>query len=99
MEQEASVKITELEQHVRGNTRRIEGLERGQETLNRLVTAVEVLAARQESIGENVQKLSGKLDFLESRPQRRWESVADRLAVAVLTILIGALFAFVGVTA
>ena len=44
MEQEASVKITELEQHVRDNTRRIEGLERGQETLNRLVTAVEVLA-------------------------------------------------------
>lgn len=98
MEQEASVKLTELEQHIRGNTRRIEGLERGQETLNRLVTAVEVLAAKQESIGENVQKLSGKLDSLESRPQRRWENVADRLVVAVLSLLIGVLFTMAGVS-
>lgn len=99
MEQEATVKLTEMEQHIRGNTRRIEGLERGQETLNRLVTAVEVLAARQESIGENMQKLSGKLDTLESRPQRRWESVADRLIVSVLSLLIGVLFTLAGVSA
>ena len=99
MEQEATVWLTEMEQHVRGNTRRIEGLERGQETLNRLVTAVEVLATRQENIGDNLQKLSGKLDALESRPQRRWESVADRLIVSGVSLLMGVLFALAGMTA
>ena len=99
MAQEATVKLAELEQRVRGNTRRIEGLEREQETLSRLVTAVEVLATRQESLGENVQKLSGKLDLLESRPRQRGENILDRLIVAVLSVLVGVLLAQAGVTA
>ena len=99
MEQEANVKLTEMEQRIRGNTRRIEGLERGQETLSRLVTAVEVLATRQESLGENVQKLSCKLDVMENRPRQRGENISDRLIVAVLSALVGILLAQAGVSA
>ena len=99
MEQEANVKLTEMEQRIRGNTRRIEGLERGQETLSRLVTAVEVLATRQESLGENMHKLSCKLDAMESRPRQRGENIADRLIVAVLSALVGVLLAQAGVGA
>jgi hypothetical protein len=50
MEQEISAKLAELEQRVKGDGRRIETLERGQDALNRLVTAVEVLAAKQNDM-------------------------------------------------
>jgi len=83
MGEELTEKLAETEQRARSNTRRIEGLERGQEALNRLATAVEVLAAKQESMGKNVESLSGKLDTLENRPARRGESLVDKLLLVV----------------
>ena len=43
MEEHMGVKLAEVEQRARSNTRRIEALERGQETLSRLTTSVEVM--------------------------------------------------------
>ena len=83
LEQDPSVKLTELEQRIRGNTRRIEGLERGQETLNRLTTAVEVLATRQESMSDTLERLNDKVSALEARPARRWDALTDKALCAV----------------
>ena len=91
MEQEATVKLTEMDQRIRGNTRRIEGLERGQETLGRLVTAVEVLATRQESMSATLEHLNEKVSVLEAKPARRWDVLMDKLLCAVA----GAFFAWV----
>lgn len=90
MEQDVTVKLTELDQRVGANTRRIESLERGQEALNRLTTAVEVLATKQKSTWESVEKLNDKLDVLEQRPGRRWEGLVDK----ILLVLAGAFVSF-----
>ena len=90
MEQDVTVKLTELEQRVGSNTRRIEGLERREETLNRLTTAVEVLATKQKSTWESVEKLNEKLDVLEQKPGRRWEGLVDK----ILLVLAGAFVSF-----
>lgn len=79
-----------LDQRVCSNTRRIEGLERGQEALNRLATAVEVLAAKQTAMDENLRRITGELDTLEQRPARRWEALIDKILLA----LAGALAAY-----
>lgn len=80
-EQEAA--MAAMDQRVRANTRRIEGLERGQEALNRLATAVEVLAAKQTAMDENLRRITGKLDTLEQRPARRWEALMDKILLAL----------------
>ena len=51
-EQEISVKLTETEQRAKSNTHRIEKLEQQQKDLNKLVTAVEVLASREKGVEE-----------------------------------------------
>lgn len=88
-EQEAA--IAAMDQRVRSNARRIEGLERGQEALNRLATAVEVLAAKQTAMDENLRRITGELDTLEQRPARRWEALMDKILLA----LAGAFVTFV----
>ena len=88
--EEANVKLAELEQQLCAIHRRVEGLERGQEALNRLATAVEVLAAKQDNMGRNVGRLSEKLDALEQRPARRWDSLLDK----ILLLLAGAFVTF-----
>ena len=60
-----------MDQRVASNTHRIEGLERGQEALNRLAAAVEVLAAKQTVMDEALRRITGKLDTLERGPARR----------------------------
>ena len=53
-------------------------------------TAVEVLATKQESMGQSLERLNEKMDSLERRPGQRWESLADK----VLLVLAGAFVSF-----
>ena len=78
-EQEISVKLTETEQRARSNTHRIEKLEQQQKDLNKLVTAVEVLASREKGVETDVKTITQK-------GGKRWDAMIDR----VLYVLIGA---------
>ena len=90
MEQDINIQLAGLEEKTAELLRRVDRLEEGQMALNRLATAVEVLATRQEDMGQSVKRLSGKLDDLEKRPAKRWDKLMDKL----LTALAGAFAAF-----
>jgi len=90
METAVAAELAELKQLVSSHIRRIENLERGQETLNRLATAVEVLAAKQDGMGQSVDRIREKLDVLEQRPAQRWEGLLDK----ILLVLAGAFVSF-----
>ena len=78
-EQEVSVRLTENDERLYACAKRLEAVERRQDALDKLVTAVEVLAVRQER--NAVQSITEK-------PGKRWEALADR----VLYLLLGAVF-------
>ena len=99
MEERIAVKLAELEQTIYSNTRRIESLEQAQEALNRLATAVSVLASKQDGLTEDVKAVGEKIDRLEKRPIRRWETIFDRLMVGVLSMLLGYLLTQAGIAA
>ena len=80
-EQEVSVRLTENDERLYACAKRLEAVERRQDALDKLVTAVEVLAVRQESVEGAVQSITEK-------PGKRWEALADR----VLYLLLGAVF-------
>ena len=65
--------------------------------LNRLATAVEVMATKQDTMGESVERLEGKVDTLESKPGKRWDGLVDKLILTVAAALIGFLLAQLGV--
>lgn len=90
MEAGLNERITALEERECANARGIERLEQGQETLRRLVTAVEVLATKQESVAGNVARLNGKMDALEQKSARRWDGLVDK----ILLVLAGAFVSF-----
>lgn len=75
---ELAVKLEAVDQRGRSNTHRIEDLEKDHEALNRLATAVEVMATKQDTISESVDRLTGKVETLEAKPGKRWESVVDK---------------------
>ena len=60
-EQELSVKLAETEQRARSNMHRIEKLEQQQKDLNKLVTAVEVLASREKSVETDIKEIKARV--------------------------------------
>ena len=80
------LRLAETEQRARANTRRIEKLEQQQENLNKLVTAVEVLAAREKGVETDVKEIKADVKTMTQKSGRRWDAMIDR----VLYVLIGA---------
>ena len=89
-EQEVSVRLTENDERLYACAKRLEAVERRQDALDKLVTAVEVLAVRQESVEGNVKEIRNAVQSITEKPGKRWEALADR----VLYLLLGAVFSF-----
>jgi len=97
-QEEIAVKVAELDQRAKSNTRRVEKLELQTEAIQSLGTSVEVMVKEQshqteaiERIEKSVEKLDGKVEVLEHKPAKRWESVIEK---ALLTA-VGAVIAYI----
>lgn len=101
-------KVIETEQRSKSNTRRINELSEQVDAVNRLATAVEVMAKEQghqtealKEVKADLSTLNAKVETIEKKPAKRWESVAEKLitaaAGAVATAIVGALIYLLGV--
>lgn len=97
MEQEdIVVKLEAVDQRTRSNTHRIDDLEKDHEALNRLATAVEVMATKQDSMGSSVDKLADKVAALEAEPGKRWKFVVEKAIYFIVAAVMGFILARVG---
>ena len=76
-------RMTAVEDRSKSNTLRLNKLEESTVVLNRLATAVEVMATKQDTMGESVERLEGKVDSLEAKPAKRWEGLLDKILLVV----------------
>ena len=97
-QEEQIVKLTEVEQRSKSNTRRIDKLEQQTDALNSLATSVELLVAEQKhqtaamlDIKSDMTALDGKVDALEKKPAKRWEAVVEK----IILLIVGAIGALV----
>lgn len=90
-------RMTAVEDRSKSNTLRLNRLEENTAVLNRLATAVEVMATKQDTMGESVERLETKVDTLEGKPGKRWDGLVDKLILTVAAALIGFLLAQLGV--
>ena len=76
-------RLTAVEAQAKRNEGRIKKLEGEHGVLNRLVTAVEVMATKQNTMGESVERLEHKVDTLEEKPAERWDKLISSLIGAL----------------
>ena len=101
--EEMAVKMAELEHRAKSNTRRVEKLELQTEAIQSLATSVEVMVKEQvhqteaiERIEKNVEKLDEKVEVLEHKPAKRWESVVDKVVMTIVGAVIGYILVRIG---
>ena len=83
-EHDYSAAIAELAQRGKSNTHRLDKLEQRQDALDKLVTSVEVLATRQESVEGDVKEIEEDVTGLAARPGKRWDSIVSTLLAALV---------------
>lgn len=101
--EDMAAKLIEVDQRSQSNTRRINELAEHIDAVNRLATAVEVMATEQrhqtETIQEvraNVVSLSGKVEAIEQKPAKRWDSLVEKILWALIAAVLGVALARIG---
>ena len=88
--------IAENDQRSRCNSHRIDSLEQNAKLLNKMVTALEVLATQQKSVAEQVEKIDGKVTRLEQSPMKKLSMVIGYILAALCSAGAGLLFGMLG---
>ena len=84
--------IAENTQRSKSNSHRIDDLEKNEELLNKMVTALEVLATQQKNVAEQVDKIDSKVTRLEEAPMKKIYTLIGFLVAALCSAAAGAFF-------
>ena len=78
--------LARQEEQIKGLARRMDNLEKLTESVNTLAKSVERLTVQQKVNDTEIETLTGKVNELEEKPAKRWETVV----AAIISALIGA---------
>lgn len=78
------------------NEGRIKKLEGEHESLNKLVTSVAVMAEQMKTMNTKIGTLTDKVEEMEAKPAKRWDAIVTGIISAVVGIIVGAVFASIG---
>lgn len=84
--------IAENTQRSKSNSHRIDALEKNEELLNKMVTALEVMATQQKNVAEKVERIDSKVTRLEQAPIKKIWTLIGYLVAALCSAAAGAIF-------
>lgn len=96
MDDGIQAQIASVEARCKSNTHRIDELEADNKALHQLAASVQVLAAKQQTIEENVSEIKADVKSLKALPAGRWEAVIKGVITAIIAGLIGFALAKLG---
>lgn len=96
MDIEHERRLTECEARVKSNSHRLDEVERRQDNLEELTSAVNVLAVREESVEKNVEEIKKDVKDLTNKPAKRWDDLVDKIIMIVTAALVGFVLAKIG---
>ena len=76
-------RLTVVEDRSLRNEGRIKDLEKEHSVLHDMAKSLAVMAEKQSSMGESVDRLEHKVDTLESKPGKRGDGLVDKILFAV----------------
>lgn len=96
MEKEYEHRLTEVEERSKSNTHRIDKFEKQQEEFVELVVSVKTLAEREQNVENDVKEIKNDVKTLTGKPGKRWDSLVDKIIVALTAAVIGFLLSQIG---
>lgn len=82
-----------MEKDIENLEKRVEKLEQIFETVNTLTVQIEKLALETKYSREDLNKVIKRVDELEHKPEKRWETVVTSIMTGIIGAIIGAVVA------
>lgn len=95
-EEEIAVKLENHEHEIGSLKHRMKAAEEANHALHRLATAVEVMATKQDSMSNALERLTTKVELLEAEPGKRWKFVVEKAIYFVVAAVVGFMLAAAG---
>lgn len=89
-------RLTETEARSKSNSHRLDEMEKRQDRFDELVSAVNVLAVKEQNVENDVKEIKIDVKSLTSKPAQRWESVVDKAIMTIIGALIGYIITQIG---
>lgn len=96
MDMEIEHRLTAVEDRASSNTKRLDDVEKRQDSLDELVSTVKVLAVREEAVENDVKEVKIDVKTLITKPAKRWDGLVDKIVWAVCAAVIAFLLAKIG---
>ena len=82
-----------MEKDIENLEKRINKLENIYEVINKLSTSVEIIAIETKYLREDQNRLVKRVDNLEGKPEKRYDTVVTSIITGVVGAIIGAIVA------
>ena len=89
-------RLTKVEERSKSNQHRIDELEKRQDKTDELVSAVNVLAVKEQNVENDVKEIKHDVKTLTEKPAKRWEAVVDKITMTIIGLLLGYMFSKIG---
>lgn len=96
MDLEHEKRLTAVEERAKSNTRRIDDVEKRQDTLDELVITVKELAVREGNVESDVKEIKGDVKNITAKPAQRWEAVVEKIIITIAAAVVGFLLSQIG---
>ena len=97
--EELAVQMKEIEDRSIRNEGRIKKLEAGNDALQTLATKVAVMEVQLQQIRQSIDTLTQKVELMEAKPGKKWDSIVDKIAWALIAAALGFILAHIGIAA
>lgn len=92
-EQEIAVELKDHENEIKSLKHRMDNAEGVINEVHEIATSVKLLAQESKNTGEKVDKLSDKVERIESKPAEEWSKLKTAIITAICTAIVTAAIA------
>lgn len=96
MDLEHEQRLTACEERSKSNTKRLDEVEATQKNLAALVTSVNALAIKEESVEKDVKEIKTDVKNLTGKSGRRWDNVVDKVITVIAAAVVTYMLAKIG---
>lgn len=97
-EVEFAQRLAEVDARSKSNTKRLDKFDELVEVVRELATSMKLMAEKQVTTETKVSQIDQKLEALEQKPAKRWESIVEKVILTVVAALVGFALAKLGLT-
>lgn len=89
-------RLTEIDERSKDNAKRIDKIEKRQDDLEELTSAVKILAYREDSVEKDVKEIKRDVKAIHDKPVKRWNDILDKALWFIIAAFLGFLLSRIG---